>query len=95
MDEKCEFENFVDGVAKHLKDNCHGMGVMIIVHTPGAMAGIEMWVNTNDPLFSTGLLKLATLAVDDSVRSRTVSHLRTASASQIVDEAGKEKQRMN
>lgn len=95
MDERPDFDKFVDGIAEHLKANCQGLGVMVLVHAPGGTNGIEMWVNTADPLFSNGLLRLATIAVEESTRAQSIKQTRISTVSNIAEDVAKEKQRMN
>jgi hypothetical protein len=65
MEEKCDFEKWVESVSQLLLEQRHGAAIVMLVHSsPGA---VEMITNIPDASFTLGVLRVGTLALENNV----------------------------
>lgn len=96
--EKCAYDKWVETVAKLLIEQRHGAGLMILIHNrpdPNLPGNVEMMVNDPDAMFAVGLLRTATLAIEDQVRSRMGMSTETIRNKDLAEILEREKLKVN
>lgn len=75
---ECSYEKWVDQMAKFLKEQRHGANLVLFIHAgPGSL---EAMYNNPDPVIAQGIIRNATLALDEQIKSSMALLVQTAKA---------------